>query len=119
MCSFNILVDDTLRYIFDFLPDIDKFSFSSLNKKMASFREKLELTDEYDYYDYIDFPIGKIRNIRYLTHRASNIPNNITHLIFTKHFNEEFTKEVIPKSVRKITFGCKFNKSINNLLPMV
>ncbi|QGR54348.1 fnip repeat-containing protein [Moumouvirus maliensis] len=112
---FDVIYDDIIFYLFQFLEDKDKINFCDTSKRLYLFKKYLIFNNVHDYYDILNSSYGKFTKIKYYAH-TKNIPNGVTHLIFRDRFNEPL-ENCIPKSVTHITFGKTFNQSLEGCLP--
>ncbi|AEX61326.1 putative F-box and FNIP repeat-containing protein [Megavirus courdo7] len=104
MSSFDILNDDIIIYILEYLNDMDKIKFLSVNLRLHSFINNIWFNEIYDYKLIRRLPyLDRFKYIRYKT-SSIKIPNNITHLIFGRNFDQNI-KNCIPNSVTRLTFA--------------
>ncbi|AVG45964.1 F-box and FNIP repeat-containing [Acanthamoeba polyphaga mimivirus] len=112
----NILNDDVIMCILEYLNDIDKMNFLSVDLRLHSFVNHIWFNGIYDYKLIRELPyLDRFKHIKYETN-IINIPKCITHLIFGLFFNQSI-KGCIPNSVTHLTFGDNFNQNIENCIP--
>ncbi|AUV58686.1 F-box and FNIP repeat-containing protein, partial [Bandra megavirus] len=116
MSCFDILNNDVIINIFEFLNDVDKINFSFCDIKLSNFRYCINFNDIYDYDTIKNVPyINRFKKIKYLAN-SNYIPNGITHLTFGDYFNQNITG-CIPDSVIHLTFGDYFDQDITDCIP--
>ena len=99
---FDKLNQDTILHILFYLSDYDKICFTSIEQEMNLLKYHIKFYDiyQYDKIKHLSF-IKNFQQIHYFSN-DTNIPNNITHLIFGGCFNKEI-KNCIPYSVTHLT----------------
>src|SRR5579872_604064 len=92
----NILIDDVIIYIMNFLSDKDKINYLSSSKYL----DKIKIVVHYDTL----MTTNKIKELPYYD-------------MFTNIFVEN-TNDKLPKSVNKFAFDCLFNEDIKGYIPL-
>ncbi|AEQ33042.1 FNIP repeat protein [Megavirus chiliensis] len=111
MSSFDILNDDVIMYILEYLNDMDKIRFLSVDSKLHGFINNTWFNEIYDYKLIIKLSyLDRFKYIKFETN-STNIPKRITHLTFKDNFNQDI-KNCIPVSVTHLTFGMYFNQRL-------
>ncbi|AGD92011.1 putative F-box and FNIP repeat-containing protein [Megavirus lba] len=116
MASFDILNDDVIMCILEYLNDFDKMNFLSINIKLYNFINNIWFYGVYDYKLIKELPY--LERFKYVEYESNSkiIPNYVTHLTFGYYFNKNI-KDCIPNSVTHLTFGKNFNKNIRECIP--
>ena len=113
---FDKLNHDTVLYIIEFLNDLDKIRFTSIEKEMNLLKYHTKFYNKYEYnkIKHLSF----IKNFKYITYldNCTGIPNYVTHLTIGHYFNQKI-KDYIPNTVTHLTFVYYFNQKIQNNIP--
>ncbi|AZL89944.1 F-box and FNIP repeat-containing protein [Megavirus baoshan] len=116
MSSFDILNNDVIIYILEYLNDMDKISFLSVNSRLYSLINNVWFNGIYNYRLIKGLPyINRFKYIKYKT-VSINIPDSVTHLTFGNNFNQD-VKDCIPVSVTHLKFGHNFDQNVKNCIP--
>ncbi|AUV58181.1 F-box and FNIP repeat-containing protein, partial [Bandra megavirus] len=116
MSSFDILNDDVIMCILEYLNDVNKIRFLSVNTRLHGFINYIRFNGIYNYKLIKGLPyLDKFRHIKYET-SSINIPKCITHLTFKDNFNQNI-KDCIPNSITHLTFGDEFDQDIKDCIP--
>ncbi|AFX92266.1 putative F-box and FNIP repeat-containing protein [Megavirus courdo11] len=136
MSQFDVLNDDVIMYILEYLNDMDKIRFLSVDLRLHNFINYIWFNEIYDYilikglpyldrFKYIKYETNTINIPKRITHLTFGrefdqnikgcIPNSVTHLIFGEYFNQDI-KDCIPNSVTHLTFGFYFDRNIKDCI---
>ncbi|QGR54374.1 f-box and fnip repeat-containing protein [Moumouvirus maliensis] len=112
----DILNPDVLLYIFSYLSDKDKITICSTNKYFREYLNCVKFNGLYDYHQIRD--LSFYSRFKYIKYKANNtnIPEGITHLTFGNRFNQSING-CIPNSVTHLTFKWNFNQPIEGCIP--
>uniref|UniRef100_A0A6G6ADS9 F-box and FNIp repeat-containing protein n=1 Tax=Borely moumouvirus TaxID=2712067 RepID=A0A6G6ADS9_9VIRU len=113
----DILDDNIVVYILNFVNDKSKVQFLSTSRKIRNLLMwKIKYTKIYEYGKIKKLPYyNQFNYIKYLANDI-NIPEGITHLEFGDFFNQPIEK-CIPDNIINLTFGWEFNQPIKGCIP--